>query len=200
MGVFFALAAVGGLVRRRSSGYGRHLRALLFGRHRSHGAGLYPTLSAAIGAQRLAVVALAAVLFAVGYLLVAHRRRRKMCGRNGTAIGIACLSMVANLYALPATGKYGGSQGFRDPDVRISSAMPRRLPVGTQLRNRLLQRQDDSGGGDVPKDWPEYLIVGEDTYNALAAREMRDYSPVLKSGATYLDNTGQMLLIKRKAG
>ncbi len=196
MGVFFALAGIGGLaaalIIRVWPGLA-HWPLALFG---ITAPAFILWLSAAIAAQRLLVVVLAGSMIAIGYMLV-----RPGAGvarfATGTAIGIACLSMVANLYVLPATGNTLGLKDFAIQMSKIVGKAHVAYLYGLNYDIAFYSDMTIPVVAIVPKDWPEYLIVGEDTYNALAAREMRDYSPVLKSGATYLDDTGQMLLVHR---
>jgi 4-amino-4-deoxy-L-arabinose transferase-like glycosyltransferase len=199
MGVFFALAGSGGLVAAlliRVAPRLAHWPLKLFG---VTAPAFVPYLSAAIGAQRLLVVVLAGAMIAIGYVLA-----RSAAGiarvATGTAIGIACLSIVANLYVLPATGNTLGLKDFAIQMSKIVGKGHVAYLYGLNYDIAFYSGMTIPVVAIVPADWPEYLIVGEDTYNALAAHEMRDYSPVLKSGATYFDNTGQMLLIRRKPG
>ncbi len=157
-----------------------------------------PELSAAIGAHWIAVMAIAAVAGAVAYLLLRTppTAAKLVCG---TAVGVACLSMVANLYVLPATANTIALKDFAQQLART---------VGKDKAAYLFGLNYDIAfySGDKvfpvvaidPKDWPDYLILGEDTYQVLAKREMSNYIPVLRSGPTYLDGSGEMILARRK--
>ncbi len=196
MGAFFALAGIGGLAAAliiRIWPSLAHWPLRLFG---VTAPAFILWLSAAIAAQRLLVVVLAGSMIAIGYVLTRHEAGIAQFAA-GTAIGIACLSMVANLYVLPATGNTLGLKDFAIQMSKIVGKGHVAYLYGLNYDIAFYSGMPIPVVAIVPKDWPEYLIVGEDTYNALAAREMRDYSPVLKSGATYLDNTGQMLLVHR---
>jgi 4-amino-4-deoxy-L-arabinose transferase-like glycosyltransferase len=199
MGIFFVLGAGGGLllapIVREWPGLARHP----FDAIGITAPAFIPALSAAIGAQRLAVVILAAALIAVGYWMI-----RTPAGPGkfaaGTAIGVICLSIVANLYALPATANTVALKDFALQTNKI---------VGDSEVAYLWGLNYDVAfytGRTIPlialplRERPQYLILGEDTYKALVPTELHDYSTVLKSGATYLDGTGPMLLIKRNAG
>lgn len=196
MGSFFVLTAVGGLLLAFVVRLMPNLAAYPFDAIGITAPAFVPALSAAIEAQRLGVIVLAAALLAVGYLLI-----RTVDGPGkftaATAAGIACLSIVANLYALPATADTVTLKDF---------ALQMKKIVGDGQVAYLWGLNYDVAfysGKTIPviahpfRNWPEYLILGEDTYKEGASGELRDYSEVLKSGATYLDGTGPMLLIKR---
>ena len=199
MGIFFALTAVGGLmlapIVREWPGLARHP----FDAIGITAPAFVSALSAAIGAQRLAVVLLAATLIAVGYLLI---RTTAGAGKfaAGTAIGVTCLSIVANLYALPATADTVTLKDFALQTDKIVGDSQIAYVWGLNYDVAFYT------GKTIPvialplRDPPQYLILGEDTYKAGASTDLRDYSTVLKSGATYLDGTGPMLLIKRNSG
>jgi 4-amino-4-deoxy-L-arabinose transferase-like glycosyltransferase len=156
-----------------------------------------PNLAAAIGAQRLAVVLIVALLIALGYVLI-----RTGTGiakfAVGTAVGIACLSIIANLYVLPAVADTIGLKDFSRQAARMIDGGQAAYYYGLNYDIAFYTDKTIPVIAHVSKDWPEFLILGQDTYQALASTEMRDYSPVLTSGATYLDGTGQMVLVRRK--
>ena len=199
MGIFFVLAAVTGLILAPVVRLWPALARDVFDAIGVTAPAFVPTLSAAIGAQRLAVLALAAVLFAVGYLLV---RTAAGAGKYAvaTAIGIACLSIVANLYALPAIANTVTLKNFALQMNNIVGDAPVAYQWGLNYEVAFYSDRTIPVIAHPLRDWPQYLILGEDTYKSLASTELRDYSTVLKSGATDLDGTGPMLLIKRNAG
>ena len=102
MGIFFVLTATGGLLLAPLVREWPGLARYPFDAIGITAPAFVPALSAAIGAQRLAVVLIAAILIAVGYVMI---RTTAGAGKLvvATAIGVTCLSIVANLYALPAT-------------------------------------------------------------------------------------------------
>ncbi len=173
MGVFFALAGIGGLAAAlviRLWPNLAHWPLRLFG---VTAPAFVPWLSAAIGAQRLLVVVLAGLMIAIGYMLTRHQAGIARFAA-GTAIGIACLSMVANLYILPATGN---TLGLKDFAIQMSKIVGKGQVAYLYGLNYDIAFYSDMTipvVAIVPKDWPEYLIVGEDTYNALSgARNAR---------------------------
>ena len=199
MGIFFVLAAVIGLILAPVVRLWPGLARYPFDAIGITAPAFVPALSAAIGAQRLAVLALAAILIAVGYLLV---RTAAGAGKFAvaTATGITCLSIVANLYALPATANTVTLKDFALQMKNIVGDAPVAYQWGLNYDVAFYSDKTIPVIAHPFRDWPQYLILGEDTYKSLASTELRDYSMVLKSGATDLDGTGPMLLIKRNTG
>jgi hypothetical protein len=197
MGVFFALAGIGGLAAATIIRLWPGLAHWPLAQFGVTAPAFVPQLSAAIGAQRLLVVMLAAVMIAAGYVLT-----RAAAGvarfATATAVGFTCLSIVANLYVLPATANTLALKEFAIEVAKTVGKDHAAYLFGLNYDIAFYSGKTFPVVAITPKDWPEYLILGEDTYQALAAREMRDYTPVLKSGAIYLDGTGQMLLARRK--
>ncbi len=199
MGVFFAAAGVGGLVAAAIIKVWPGLARMPLAAFDIKAPRFVPELSAAIGAHGLLVIALAAVLAGAGYLLMRTAADAAKFAA-GTAAGVACLSMVANLYVLPATANTITLKDFAIQAAHTIGDGKAAYLFGLNYDVAFYSGKTIPVVAIDPKNWPEYLILGEDTYKALAAREMRDYSPVLKSGPTYLDGTGDMILARRTPG
>jgi hypothetical protein len=199
MGLFFTAAAVAGLISAGVIKLWPNLARKPLAAFDIKAPRFVPELSSAIGAHALLVVAIAAALIALGYVLT---RRNPGPGKFAacTAAGAACLSMVANLYVLPATAKTITLKDFAVQAARTIGNARAAYVFGLNYDVAFYSAMTIPVVAIDPAHWPEYLIVGEDTYKALAPRQMHDYSPVLKSGPTYLDGTGDMLLIRRQGG
>ncbi|HEV3115039.1 MAG TPA: glycosyltransferase family 39 protein [Candidatus Binataceae bacterium] len=199
MGVFFAAAGVGGLVAAAIIKVWPGLARIPLAAFDIKAPRFVAELSAAIGAHGLCVIALAVVMTAIGYLLM----RTEAGGAKfaaGTGIGLACLSMVANLYVLPATANTITLKDFAIQAARTIGDGKAAYLFGLNYDVAFYSGKTIPVVAIDPRNWPEYLILGEGTYKALAAREMRDYSPVLTSDPTYLDGTGNMILARRNPG
>ena len=106
---------------------------------------------------------------------------------------------MANLYALPAIANTVTLRNFALQMKNIVGDAPVAYQWGLNYEIAFYSDKTIPVIAHPLRDWPQYLILGEDTYKSLASTELRDYSTVLKSGATDLDGTGPMLLIKRNA-
>jgi hypothetical protein len=197
MGVFFAAAGAGGLIAAGLIRIWPGLASRPLAAFDIKAPQFVPALSAAIGAHALLVVAIAAAMIAAGYLLA---RSATEAGKFAvcTAAGVTCLSMVANLYVLPATANTITLKDFAVQAARMIGKDKGAYIFGLNYDVAFYSAMSIPVMAIDPAHWPEYLIVGEDTYKALAAGQMHDYSPILKSGPTYLDGTGDMLLVKRR--
>ena len=199
MGIFFAAAGAGGLVAAAIIKVWPRLASLPLAVFDIRAPRFVPELSAAISAHVLPVIALAVILTAIGYLLM-HTTAGAAKFAAGTAIGVACLSMVANLYVLPATANTITLKDFAIQAAHMIGDAKAAYLFGLNYDVAFYSGKTIPVVAIDPKAWPEYLILGEDTYKALAKREMRDFTPVLKSGPTYLDGTGDMILARRNSG
>jgi len=199
MGLFFAAAAIAGVIGAALIKLWPDLARKPLAAFDIKASGFVPQLAAAISAHGLAVVAIAAAMIAIGYLLA---RTAPGPGKFAacTAAGVACLSMVANLYVLPATANTITLRDFAAQAARTIGTAKAAYVFGLNYDVAFYSGMTIPVVAIDPARWPEYLIVGEDTYKALASRQMRDYLPVLKSGPTYLDGTGNMLLLRRQDG
>ena len=130
---------------------------------------------------------------------------RRLKGRSSIFIasrrknGTAWPSIVVSA---PVGGGVGPRQGQKArSENQIVGGSQLAYRWGSQLRRRVLYRQDHTGhrapiagsGRNIPDPRRRHLQSG-------ASTDLRDYSTaVLKSGATHPDGTGPMLLIKRHA-
>jgi hypothetical protein len=145
------------------------------------------------------VIALAASAISIAYLLLrtpAGVAKFSAC----TAAGMACLAMVVNLYVLPATADSITVKQFAIDAARKIGDGKAAYLFGLNYDIAFYSDKTIPVVAVTPREWPEYLILGEDTYKILSQREMKDYIPVLTSGPTYLDGTGSMVLVRRKGG
>jgi hypothetical protein len=196
MGSFFALAGAGGLIGAALIRFWPAIATRLFAAFDIKAPLFVPELSAAISAHALLAVAIAATVAGAGWLLA---RTAADAGKLAAVItaGAACFSMVANLYVLPATANTVALKSFAKEAARTIGNGQAAYLFGLNYDVAFYSGLTIPVVAIDPPHWPEYLILGEDTYKALAARQMRGYSPVLRSGPTYLDGTGAMLLVKR---
>ncbi len=196
MGIFFAAAGVGGLIAAAVIKVWPGLARLPLAAFDIKAPRFVPELSAAISAHGLLAIGIGAVAAGAGYVLV-----RTAAGvakfTAATAVGVACISMVANLYVQPAIANSIGLKDFTFQAARLMGDGKAAYLFGLNYDFAFYSGMTSPVVAITPNDWPEYLILGEDTYQALAKREMRDYSPILKSGPTYLDGTGEMVLARR---
>jgi hypothetical protein len=199
MGIFFAAAGAGGLIAAAIIKLWPGLARIPLAAFDIKAPRFVPELSAAIGAHGLLVVALAALLAGTGYLLMRTTADAAKFAA-GTAIGVACLSMVANLYVLPATANTITLKDFAIQAARAIGDGKAAYLFGLNYDVAFYSGRTIPVVAIDPRNWPEYLILGEDTYKALAARQMHDYAPALTSDPTYLDGTGKMILARRNPG
>jgi len=200
MGLFFATVSVGGLVAAAIIRIWPALAGVLLAAALDIKAPRFvPELSTAVDAHWVWVFVIAGVCGIIAYLLI-----RTSPGvakfAAATAAGVACLSIIANLYLLPATANTITLKDFALQAARVIGDGKAAYLFGLNYDIAFYSGKTIPVVAIVPKDWPEYLILGEDTYKALAAREMSDYAPVVSSGPIYLDGTGEMILARRKSG
>jgi hypothetical protein len=158
-----------------------------------------PELSAAIAAHWLLAIAIGAANAAIGYILVrTHAGVAKLAA--ATAAGVTCLSMAAYVYVLPATANTITVKGFAIQATHIIGSGKAAYLWGLNYDFAFYSGMTIPVVPSAPKLWPEYLILGDTTYQALSEHEMSDYAPVLTGSPTSLDGTGSMILAHRKPG
>jgi Dolichyl-phosphate-mannose-protein mannosyltransferase len=199
MGIFFVAAGLGGLVAAAVIKIWPSLARLPLSAFDIRAPQFVPELSAAITAHWLLAIAIGTASTAIGYVLI-----RTTAGvaklAAATAAGVACLSMVANLYVLPATANTITLKDFAIKASRMIGDSKAAYVFGLNYDFAFYSGETIPVVAITPAAWPEYLILGDTTYQALSAREMRDYVPVLTSAPTYLDGTGHMILARRRPG
>ncbi|HZU22094.1 MAG TPA: glycosyltransferase family 39 protein, partial [Terriglobales bacterium] len=117
MGWFFAAAGAGGLIAAALIRFWPAAAGRLFAAFDIKAPRFVPELSAATGAHTLLAVAVAALVIGLGWLLA---RTAPDAGKLAVCIaaGVACFSMVANLYVLPATANTIGLKAFAKQAAR----------------------------------------------------------------------------------
>jgi hypothetical protein len=197
MGIFFAIAGVSGLIAAAVIKLWPGLARLALAPSDIKAPYFVPALSAAIGTHGLLAIAIGVIAAGAGYVLIRTAPGVAKLA-SATAVGVACLAMVANLYVQPAIANTIGLKDFTAQAVRIMGDGKAAYVFGLNYDIAFYSGKTIPVVAITPDVWPEYLILGEDTYQVLAAREMRDYTPVLRSGPTDLDGTGEMILARRK--
>jgi 4-amino-4-deoxy-L-arabinose transferase-like glycosyltransferase len=199
MGLVFAAAGIGGLAAAAVIRLFPGLARMPLAAFEIKAPQFVPELSGAISAHWLLAIAIGAGSAAIGYLLI---RTTAGAGKlaAATAAGVACLSMVANLYVLPATANSVTLKDFAVQAARTIGGGKAAYVFGLNYDVAFYSGMTIPVVAITPASWPEYLILGEATYHALSPHEMSDYVPVLTSGPTYLDGTGAMILARRKPG
>jgi 4-amino-4-deoxy-L-arabinose transferase-like glycosyltransferase len=199
MGIFFATAGVGGLIAAGVIKLWPALARLPLAAFDIKAPRFVPELSAAIGGHGLLAIAIGAIAAAAGLVLMRTAASVPKLV-SATAAGVACISMVANLYVQPAIANTIGLKDYALEAAHIIGDGKAAYVFGLNYDIAFYSGLTIPVLAITPTQWPQYLILGEDTYQALGAHQMRDYSPVLTSGPTDLDGTGEMVLVRRKSG
>ena len=170
--------------------------AALLARFKIAAAGFMPALGRAIGARWIAAIVLAAAITGLGvFLIVARPVIEATAGL--IAAGVACITLLANLFVQPAIADAIGLKAFTAGAMRIAGDGP------VAYLDALNYDVAFYSGRTIPivrlgdREQPDYLLCTSDAFERMDAAHSRAFSLVLTSGPTELDDTGGMVLLKR---
>jgi len=150
-------------------------------------------------ADRVHTVPAILVIAAIAGLGVYLMRSRPGLEETVLAVvaGVACLTLAANLFVVPAIADALALKSFAHDAMAIIDGHSVAYLGALNYDFAFYSAKTIPIASNADKDSSDYLLMWSDTYPLLSPASRSNLAVVLKSGPTDLDGSGGMLLLKR---
>jgi len=158
--------------------------------------GFIPALGHAVAAGWIAAIVWSLALVGLGVFLIAARPALEAAA-VAMAAGVACITLVANLFVQPAIANATALKTFTADAMQIVGDSPVAYLGGLNYDVAFYSRRSIPIAQLGDRNQPDYLLCGSDTFERMTPEQSKGLSLDLASGPSELNDTGGMMLLKR---